>query len=149
MLFAGPTDDDHALALVATPPSPDRGARVLVFDAQGAPRGEIALPGTVAHVLALPTGEVALGTIDGLVLAIDPTAPELPPRELARFARAVTHLRVEGQALLATGDERQPTPLADGEPAPPGSLVVEGELGRYAYPRNPVLRTLELPLGER
>ena len=81
-------------------------------------------------------------------LARFPRRGALAPRELARFAGAVRQLTVEGGRAKAEGDDRRPVPLADGDACPADHQVVEGAFGRYAWPRRPIVRQLELPLPD-
>ena len=46
--------------------------------------------------------------------------------------------------LHARGDDRSPRPLAEGEAPTAEETLVEGALGRYAYPRAPLLREVAL-----
>jgi hypothetical protein len=131
-------------AAVAVPPFGGREARLVRYDAAGTPSGEGALPAGPSALVALPGGAVAVATVDGRALV--QRADAAAPTEVARFAHAVTGLALVDGRLRVTGDDRAPRPLAEGEPAPPDATVVEGALGRYAFPRSPIVRVVDVDL---
>ena len=126
----GSTEGGGQVAVVSTV-----GERLAVFEIQGLPTA----------LLAHPSGLLAIGTSDGLVLVVHPDRPEEAPRELARFGRTVLKLELDGGGLRAIGDDRTPRPLAEGEQPTAEERLVEGVLGRYAYPRGSVTRAVTIP----
>tara|TARA_R110002072_G_scaffold130361_1_gene269233 strand:- start:224 stop:679 length:456 start_codon:yes stop_codon:yes gene_type:complete len=88
------------------------------------------------RILALPHGSAAFSTSEGSVLLWDPRQGG-PPRELTRFAHAVLALELRGEALWVRGDARRTRPLAAGEEPAPSETLIEGVLGRYAFPLAP------------
>ncbi|MEZ6185947.1 MAG: serine/threonine-protein kinase [Planctomycetota bacterium] len=113
-------------------------ATLRAFDPQGGD-ARTALPAAPALLEVDAAGaRAALALSDGSLWRL---APDAPPARLGAFPYAVRALRWEPDALIAEGDERQPTLLAAGAEPPPGSRVVEGSLGRYAFPREPQVAT--------
>lgn len=140
---------DDGRVVVAHPPDAEAGARLVLHAPDGAIAGQVPLESPVTALVAAGRRALA-GTADGAVLLVELGADGAPlaPRELARFAGAVRRLAVEGELAKAEGDDRRPVPLAEGEACPPDHQVVDGAFGRYAWPRRPIVRQLELPLPE-
>ena len=88
------------------------------------------------RLLALPGGAVALATSEGAVLVLDPSR-DRAPRELTRFGHAVLDLELRGEKLWIKGDARETRPLATGAGPGPDEELIEGVLGRYAFPLAP------------
>jgi serine/threonine-protein kinase len=147
----------NAISGRTSPSGNDRGpqCRLAQGTATEAPRLLIAggpaipLPGAPTALAILPDGRVAVGTADGAVLLYDPAAPAREPAPLASFGHAVLSLEWRDGALRARGDDRRPSPLAAAEAAPGGSIAVEGAAGRYAFPREPVIREIAIEVPGR
>jgi len=90
------------------------------------------------RILSLPGGRAALATSEGAVLLWDPKGSD-SPRELTRFAHAVLDLEVRQDKLWVRGDLRRARPLAEGEGPGAQETLIEGVLGRYAFPLTPEL----------
>jgi len=136
-------------AAAATPAAPD--ARALAPSEAPLPashREPPPLPPGVSPVswLDLPDGRVAVATLEGRVLIADPRSRGAAPREVASFASGVLALSLEGGDLVITGDDRAETPLADGAEAPAGCIVLGSDEGRFAFPREPIVRTARVPI---
>jgi hypothetical protein len=82
------------------------------------------------------------------VLVVDPASSDAP-REVARFSRAVLSIEVRDGKIRARGDDRRAFPLKDSEAVPENCIVIEEGGARFAFPREPVVREVEVTLPGR
>lgn len=127
------------VALAGQPPVLD------VIDANGTRAIRLPLSTFPTRLLALPQGRAALATGEGAVLLLDPSGTG-STRELTRFAHAVVDLELREGSLWVQGDDRKTRPLPKGEEPKPNETLIEGVLGRYAFPLTPLLKERVLGL---